>query len=174
MSPRSKPTFQTVFIRLRRRPACLFSSHTRADLWPALRLRAACIASRTVCSWMSFNSWGVSFGAYSVLLARVVRRPVRVPSTAGRRTPSLPRQSDAITFLIGASSESMSQLTFGRLSIPVRHFFTSANCRELRSGEVRRISLPRTRVNKAPEATPLCSGYHHSKRTGTPRRRQWT
>src|ERR687898_2145602 len=65
-------------------------------------------------------------------------------------TPSSETSSDAITFFIGASSESMSQPTFGRLSIPVTHYFASANFQDLRNGEVvRRIHLLRGRVNKA-------------------------
>src|SRR5215217_3492644 len=65
-------------------------------------------------------------------------------------TPSSETSSDAITFLIGSSSESMSRPTFGRLSIPVTHSFALANFQELRNGEVvRRIHLLRGWVNTA-------------------------
>src|SRR5918994_4008104 len=70
-------------------------------------------------------------------------------------TPSSDTSSDAITFLIGASSDSMSRPTFGKLSIPVTHSFASANFQELRNGEVvRRIHLPRGWVNKASAWAP--------------------
>src|SRR5215208_6444531 len=70
-------------------------------------------------------------------------------------TPSSETSSDAITFLIGSSSESMSQPTFGRLSIPVTHSFASANFQELRNGEVvRRSHLLLDWVNKASAWAP--------------------
>src|SRR5215211_5874816 len=45
-------------------------------------------------------------------------------------TPSSDTSSDAITFLIQASSDSMFRPIFGRLSIPVTHSFASANFRK--------------------------------------------
>src|SRR5215212_10258097 len=55
-------------------------------------------------------------------------------------TPSSDTISDAITFLIGASSDSMSRPTFGRLSIPVPQSFASANFLERRYWVLRRIT----------------------------------
>jgi hypothetical protein len=56
-------------------------------------------------------------------------------------TPSSDTSSDATTFLIGASSESMSQPTFGRLSIPVTHSSASERTSE-------NATLPRASVNR--------------------------
>src|SRR5215208_6022652 len=65
-------------------------------------------------------------------------------------TPSNDRISDAITFLIGTSSDSMFQPTFGRLSIPATHTSASANFVEPRTGELLRTHLPGTSVNRGP------------------------
>src|SRR5215217_3798131 len=65
-------------------------------------------------------------------------------------TPSSETSSDAIAFLIGASSESMSQPTFGRLSIPVTHYFASANFQELRECELRRKPISRSSATEHP------------------------
>src|SRR5215213_7300346 len=72
-------------------------------------------------------------------------------------TPSNDMISDAITFLIGTSSDSMFQPTFGmlrRLSIPVMHSSASANFVELRTGEPLRTLLLGTSVNKGKRTAP--------------------
>jgi hypothetical protein len=75
---------------------------------------------------------------------------------AASTTPSTDTNSDATTFLIGASSGSVSRPTHGGLSILASRSSASANFLEFRAGEVRAhfLSALRRKISEKPSSRP--------------------